>query len=128
MTKQEVLEKLYNYFEYKTSSLLEILDTPSETAAVRGGYTGVTAGYLMKYVVPGIDKSTFLECINQLMDEKIVARLTCADISRLVFEKYHSDYGHSRLDSNSVTMYDLERSGISMANNYKTDEYLNEEE
>ena len=53
------------------------------------------------------------------MDEKIVARLTCANISRLVFEKYHSDYGHSRLNSNSVTMYDLERSGISMADNYR---------
>lgn len=128
MTKEEVLEKLYNYFEYKTSSLLEILDTPSITAAIRGGYTGVTAGYLMEYVVSGVDKSLFLECINQLMNENIVARLTCANIDRLVFEKYQSDYGHSRSGNTVVDIWELKNSNISTANNYKTDEELDEEE
>jgi hypothetical protein len=128
MDREECLEKLFNYFEYKTSSLLEILDIPNKAAARRGGYTGVTASYLMEYVVPEANKSTFLECINELTSKNIVAKFFCTNISRVVFEKYISDYDHYRSSNNLVTMYDLERSGIALETSYKTDEDFNEEE
>ena len=67
-TKQEALDKLNNYFKWNGTGLLEILDTPSDTAFARGGYTGVTAQYLLTYVLLQLtviilgDK--FLKCIN----------------------------------------------------------------
>lgn len=119
MSKEKCLEKLSSYFEYKTSSLLQILDTPSETAALRGGYTGVTAGYLLEHVVPEADESLFLECINELMSKNIVARISCSDIDRYVFEKYKSDYSHRRGVNDLFTVDDLKSSGKVSAESYE---------
>jgi hypothetical protein len=118
ITKEEALEKLNNYFEYKTSSLLEILDTPSNEAKKRGGYTGVSAGYLMEYVVPEIDVSLFLECINDLIREKIVAKIKCINIGRVVFEKYKSDYEHYRNyeEDQIITHNDIIKSELYITN------------
>lgn len=119
MSKEECLEKLSSYFEYKTSSLLQILDTPHETAALRGGYTGVTAGYLMEYVVPETDESLFLKCINELMSKNIVARISCTNINRCVFEKYKSDDHHYRKSNDLFTVNDLKSSGKVSAESYE---------
>lgn len=119
MSKEKCLEKLSSYFEYKTSSLLQILDTPSETAALRGGYTGVTAGYLMEYVVPETDESLFLECINELMSKNIVARIFCTNINRDVFEKYKSDNNHYRKSNDLFTVNDLKSSSKASAKSYE---------
>ena len=116
MTKEEILEKLSNYFEYKTSSLLEILDTPSEAAVRRGGYTGVTAGYLMEYVVPGIDENLFVNCINILLDNKTIFRITCNIIDRVVFEKYNSDYKHPRYNKELFSIHELRKSILKKVN------------
>jgi len=118
ITKEEALEKLNSYFEYKTSSLLEILDTPSNEAKKRGGYTGVSAGYLMEYVVPEIDVSLFLECINDLIREKIVAKIKCINIGRVVFEKYKSDYEHYRNyeEDQIITHNDIIKSELYITN------------
>lgn len=128
MTKEQVLEKLTNYFEYTTNSLLEILDIPSETARKRGGYTGVTAEYLMTYLCPNIDKDLFIECMNELLLDKIIARVHCSNIDRLVFEKYQSDYGHFRSSTSLLTQSDLSNSTISLAADYKTNRQFDEEE
>ena len=119
MSKEECLEKLSSYFEYKTSSLLQILDTPHETAALRGGYTGVTAGYLMEYVVPETDESLFLECINELMSKNIVARISCININRYVFEKYKSDDHHNRKSNDLFTVNDLKYSSKASTKSYE---------
>lgn len=127
MNKENALELLFKYFKYEYSSLLEILDIPSETAAKRGGYTGVTAGYLMTYVVPGITTDLFIECINELMSKQIVSKLRCSNINKLVFEKYFSDYDHFT-NTHPVSIEDLKISGISLAEQYKTNDMLDEEE
>lgn len=119
MSKEKCLEKLSSYFEYKTSSLLQILDTPSETAALRGGYTGVTAGYLLEHVVPEADESLFLECINELMSKNIVARISCTNIDRYVFEKYKSDDHHYRKSNGLFTVNDLKYSSKASAESYE---------
>ena len=110
MTKEEVLKKLNTYFEYKTDSLLEILDTPSKTAAERGGYTGVTAGYLMKYVVPNINQALFIECIYELIESGVVATIYCGNIGKIVFEKYKSDYQHIRHPIDQMLALDINHS------------------
>jgi hypothetical protein len=113
MTKKTALKKLNTYFKYETSSLLQILDIPSKAAAKRGGYTGVTAEYLLEYVVPGIDKSLFLECINELLTLKVVAYIRCNNINRIVFEKYISDYDHYRSNTcETISNYTLNESLI----------------
>jgi hypothetical protein len=87
-TKQEALDKLNNYFKWNGTGLLEILDTPSDTAFARGGYTGVTAQYLLTYVV-NTSNELLLECINELLAERIIATLHCNNIERQVFEMYN---------------------------------------
>lgn len=114
-TKEEVLERLKEYFKYVDSDLLEILDTPSKTAEERGGYTGVTIAYLQTYVVPNAEPSILIECINELLDDKIVARIMCENIHRIVIEKHKSDHFHYRdsVDTQQhITQEDLNKSGI----------------
>ena len=79
-TKQEALDKLNNYFKWNGTGLLEILDTPSDTAFARGGYTGVTAQYLLTYVV-NTSSELLLECINELLAEDSNKLFTCSIIS-----------------------------------------------
>jgi hypothetical protein len=87
-TKQEALDKLNNYFKWNGTGLLKILDTPSDTAFARGGYTGVTAQYLLTYVV-NTSSELLLECINELLAERIIATINCDHIERQVFEMYN---------------------------------------
>lgn len=87
-TKQEALDKLNNYFKWNGTGLLKILDTPSDTAFARGGYTGVTAQYLLTYVV-NTSNELLLECINELLAERIIATINCHNIQRQVFEMYN---------------------------------------
>jgi hypothetical protein len=111
--EEQYINKLKDYFEYVDSSLLEIFDpeVANEDALERGGYTGVTAGYLFKYVIPGCSEDLFLKIINQLIEEKVVASIRCGDIGRDVFEKYISDDLHWRwLEDPEITKLHLYQS------------------
>jgi len=131
ITKEAVLEKLKNYFKYEKSSLLEIFDTPSEAVQKRGGYTGVTIAYLQTYVVPTVEPSVLIECINELLDNKIVAKINCENINRIVIEKYKTDHYHYR-DSietqEHITIKDLNSSSIFDIKKERYRNYDDEEE
>jgi len=96
--KDKVTNALIDYFEYEESSLLPILDkeVANPDALERGGYTGVTMGYLFKYVIPGCTEELFIEVVNELIQRKIMAYIPCKDINKVVFEKYITDRGHYR--------------------------------
>ena len=108
-TKQEVLDKLNNYFKWNGTGLLEILDTPSDTAFARGGYTGVTAQYLLTYVV-NTSSELLLECINELLAERIIATINCNNIGRQVFEMYKFPERWRSSFIQRIDKYDLDRS------------------
>lgn len=96
--KNKVTNALIDYFDYEESSLLTILDeeVANPDALERGGYTGVTMGYLFKYVIPGCTEQLFIEVVNELIQRKIMAYIPCSDINKIVFEKYITDNDHYR--------------------------------
>lgn len=130
ITKKKVLKKLIDYFKYETSSLLEILDIPSEAAQERGGYTGVTIAYIQDYVVPNAEPSILIECINELLDDNFVAKIFCENIRRIVIEKHKSDQWHYRdiETQEHISSKNLNSSSIFDIKNERYRDYDDEEE
>ena len=99
MELDQAKEIIMDYFDYdkNNSSLLEILDEGSIDAKARGGYTGVTLNYVWKHILKEkISKRYTLDLLTDLIRNQDITSIFCGNIRNYVFEKYHSDYDHSR--------------------------------
>ena len=88
---EKIREKIINYFG-ESNSNLEILD---ENDSDKTSYSGVTAEYIIKYVVgKEFDRNDVIDELVNLHTKKKLKALKCENINNIVFHKVSNNWDY----------------------------------